>query len=212
MYRLVIWDFGGTLVDSYPAVVAAFEAALADFGYREDPETIRALARQSRAICTAALSERFGIDEAALGAAYTAHYRAQPPSAQPPFPGAAALCRRIQAAGGLNVIFTHRSQASLLRLLDAHGMTDLFVELLATEDGVPRKPDPAGLLLLMAHHNAAPEDTLAVGDRPLDIEAGHNAGVTTCFFGEEVPAGLHPDYAVTSYAALEAILFPEEAG
>lgn len=212
MFRFFIWDFGGTLVDSYPAVVEAFGQALADFGYHEDREAIRALARQSRAICTAALSQRFGLDEAALGAAYTAHYRALPPSAQPPFPGVVDLCRRIQAAGGQNAIFTHRSHASLAQLVEAHGMDGLFVELLTTGDGVPRKPDPTGLLLLMERHGAAPEQTLTVGDRPLDVEAGQNAGVATCLFGEEAPAGLQPDYAVASFAELAAILFPGEAG
>jgi FMN phosphatase YigB (HAD superfamily) len=95
-----------------------------------------------------------------------------------------------------------------VQLLEANQMADLFVELLTAEDH-PRKPDPAAFLTLMAHHRMSPAETLAVGDRALDIEAGQNAGVATCFFGEEIPAGLTPNYAVTSYADLEAILFPQ---
>jgi HAD superfamily hydrolase (TIGR01509 family) len=207
VFRFVIWDFDGTLIDAYPAFVESLSAALESFGCHVDPAEIEALARQSLPTCITALSQRCGLEDEALQSAFLAHYQSLPPSAQPPFPGAVALCRRIQNAGGKNVIFTHRRYETLVQLLEAHQMADLFVELLTADDH-PRKPDPAAFFTLMAHHGMSPTETLAVGDRALDIEAGQNAGVATCFFGEEIPVSLTPDYAVASYADLEAILFP----
>jgi HAD superfamily hydrolase (TIGR01509 family) len=208
VFRFFIWDFDGTLIDAYPAFVESLGAALESFGHHEDPAEIEALARQSLPTCIATLSQRFGLEEEVLHSAFLAHYQALPPTAQSPFPGVVALCRQIQDAGGKNAIFTHRRYETLVQLLEVHQMIDLFVELI-TAEGHPRKPDPAAFLDLMARYDVSPAETLAVGDRALDVEAGQNAGVATCFFGEEIPAGLMPDYAVTSYADLEAILFPE---
>ena len=36
----LIWDFDGTLFDSYPHVVGAYLQALADFGRTADPEVL----------------------------------------------------------------------------------------------------------------------------------------------------------------------------
>ena len=47
-------------------------------------------------------------------------------------------------------------------------------------DGVPLKPDPAGLLAMMKELRAEPGETLFVGDSPTDIQTGHNAGLKTC--------------------------------
>jgi HAD superfamily hydrolase (TIGR01509 family) len=207
VFRFIIWDFDGTLIDAYPAFVESLGAAPESFRCHVAPTEIEALARQSLPACIATLCQRCGLEDEVLQAAFIAHYPALPPTAQPPFPGAVALCRRIQDAEGKNAIFTHRRYETLVQLLEAHRMADLFVALLTAEDH-PRKPDPAAFLALMTHHGMSPAETLAVGDRALDIEAGQNAGVATCFFGEEIPAGLTPDYAVTSYADLEAILFP----
>jgi phosphoglycolate phosphatase-like HAD superfamily hydrolase len=211
VFRFFIWDFDGTLIDSYPAFVGSLGAALESFGYHEDSAEIEALARQSLPICIAALSQRFGLEDEALQSAFLTHYQALPPTAQPPFPSVVALCRRIQGAGGRNVIFTHRRYETLVQLLEAHRIDDLFVELLTAEDQPP-KPDPAAFLALMARHEASPEETLALGDRAIDVEAGQNAGVAACYYGEDVPSGLKPDYTVTSYAELEAILFPRQEG
>lgn len=210
MYRFFIWDFDGTLVDSYPGIVQAFSEALADFGCYEDPDEIFALCMHTLSYCAETLSERFGIDHDVLVAAFTTHYVALPPSATPLIPGVMPLCRRIQAAGGQNAIFTHRRRDSMQAVMDVHGMGDAFVDALTVSDGYPAKPDPTGFLELMARHGAAPEETLAIGDRVLDVEAGQNAGVATCYFGPALPDGLTPDYAVTDYAQLAAILFPAD--
>ena len=55
---------------------------------------------------------------------------------------------------------------------------DLRVEdLVCAPDGFPRKPDPAMVLELLRRHDLAPEDVLAVGDRPGDVLAARAAGV-----------------------------------
>ena len=60
-----------------------------------------------------------------------------------------------------------------------------------SEDKLPRKPAPDMLQHLMAKYNLPPEECLMVGDRPLDTEAGVNAGVLSVLLDMEdcFPAG-----------------------
>ena len=53
------------------------------------------------------------------------------------------------------------------------------------EDKLPRKPAPDMLQHLMARYNLPPEECLMVGDRPLDTEAGVNAGVLSVLLDME---------------------------
>jgi HAD superfamily hydrolase (TIGR01509 family) len=210
VYRFFIWDFDGTLVDSYPGIVQAFDEALGDFGCHEDPDEIHALCMNTLSHCAETLCERFEIDQDAFEAAFSAHYSVVPATATPVIPGVMPLCRRIQAAGGQNMVFTHRQRETMEAVMEARGMNDAFVDAQTTRDGYPSKPDPTAFLALMERHGATPDETLAVGDRVLDVEAGQNAGMATCYYGPALPEGCAPDYAVSDYAELEAILFPAD--
>ena len=212
MYRYLIWDFDGTLFDTYPPVVAALCAVLAEANVAVRPARVARLMRHSMSRCVNTLAAEHNLDPDALTAQLEAVNRDIPAEAQPPFEGAARVCRRVIAAGGSNYIVTHRKRASLRRLLAHHGMLRLFADCITADDGYPRKPDPASFLAMMARHNLPPHETLAIGDRLLDIEAGRAAGLHTCLFSTAPLEGVTPDHVVGSYAELEAILFPAGAG
>jgi phosphoglycolate phosphatase-like HAD superfamily hydrolase len=93
------------------------------------------------------------------------------------------VCRLIHSRGGLNLIVTHRRRSGLDRLLTAHRMADLFSDIISHDDGFPRKPDPGAFLTLIARHDLPREETLAVGDRDIDIRAAHAAGLSAALFG-----------------------------
>ena len=50
-------------------------------------------------------------------------------------------------------------------------------DLVCAPDGHPRKPAPDMVLALLARHELGPQECLAVGDRPADVEAAAAAGV-----------------------------------
>jgi HAD superfamily hydrolase (TIGR01509 family) len=199
--RHLIWDVDGTLFDTYPAIVGAFCSALAELGHSSSREQVAELAAISIGHCAEVLAPACGVEPGELLQRFSAHYRAIPPEEQPPFPGAAALCAHIRAQGGLNVIVTHRGRESTKSLLAAHGLSEHFAGIVAGDDGYPRKPDPAAFLAVMAAHGLAPEETLAIGDREIDVLAGRAAGVRTCLFG--TPAeGTAADEVVSDLAGV----------
>ncbi|HEX7350602.1 HAD-IA family hydrolase [Brachybacterium sp.] len=173
--RALIWDLGGTVLDTYPDVDRALATALDPHPGDELLHEVGLLTRVSSSHAISTLSARHRVPEARLRAAYestTQQWRVSPP---PLMDGARELLAAVRAQGGLNLVATHRERESASALLDS---LDLEVDdLVCAPDGYARKPDPEMVDVLLERHRLAPEDCLAVGDRPVDVAAAAAAGV-----------------------------------
>lgn len=205
MFQAVIWDFDGTLVDTYPAIARAVNLALAAFGASVALERVIELSSISLDHCLRELAQEHAAPYAALVAEFERAYQTVTPEEQRPFPGVVEVCQAIQQRGGRNFIVTHRRRASLDRLLATHHMAAYFTDIVAADDGFPRKPDPAALLQLIQRHAIEPRSAIVIGDRELDILAGQRAGLKTCLFRAACP-DLSPDLRIASYQELLKLL------
>jgi phosphoglycolate phosphatase-like HAD superfamily hydrolase len=210
MIRNAIWDFDGTLFDTYPAIGQAFQQALADFGAYAPLSEIEGLARVEMSYCTAELAARFDLDRDDLIRRFAERHSTMPLAGQPPFPGVREVCETIAALGGVNAIVTHRGAESTAGLLAEHGMQALFAEVVTRDDGYPRKPDPAAFLAILRNQHLDARETLAIGDRELDILAGRAAGLLTCLF-RDGPKTVPADIAIRDFKELLAIFDPKDA-
>lgn len=210
MIKYLIWDAGGTLFDTYPAVVEACQTVLSGFGKEAPSEWVMALCKQTISHGIRTLADTFSLDEAAFQQHFRQSYADIGAQYQLPFPGVETVCRYVCEIGGQNFIVTHRSRRSLEALLAAHGMAQYFTDFIAKEDPYPRKPDPAAIEALIARYDLDRSQCLLVGDRDLDIVAGLRAGIRTCFFGAEVYE-TQPDLAITEYVVLHRWLQAENA-
>jgi len=201
LIRNIIWDLDGTLFDTYPAFAKAFKAALNDLGHDAPLDWIESLAKKSMDHCAITLIDKYQLSEEALEQAFDRHYSNTKPAEQPPFPGVIEVCQFICSLGGKNIIVTHRRRRGTLELLAANQMTDYFAGHLTGDDGYPRKPDPAAFEAAIQAHDLMHEETMAVGDRDIDIQAGRAAGVFTCLFGDEGD-GVIADLTVHSFGEL----------
>ncbi|MGB3717310.1 MAG: HAD-IA family hydrolase [Candidatus Promineifilaceae bacterium] len=184
MIKNLIWDFDGTLFDTYPAFTQAFVSALAGYSHSVDETDVLHLARIGLGQCTTELATRYHLSQEDVGKAFQAHYSQIDLEKQVLMPGALDVCKFIASSGGVNVIVTHRGRKSTLALLRAHDVRDLFQDLITADDGFPKKPDPAGIEAIIQRNGLVKDYSLVVGDRELDVEAGSAAGVRTCIFGE----------------------------
>lgn len=201
MIRYLIWDADGTLFNTYPAITDAMHQALETLGGHAPRERVARLCKVSFGHCVQTFSAEQNIDPDAYRAQSDAIYATIPLTAQPPFPGARALCAYICDIGGASFILTHRGRDSLEKLIRLHDLEMLITDAITSDDDFPRKPDPAGLNALIARHHIPREAALLIGDRELDILAAHAAEVRSCFFGDnphEEPA----TFEVTDYATL----------
>ncbi|WP_300083567.1 HAD-IA family hydrolase [Propioniciclava sp.] len=205
MYRNLVWDLGGTLVDTYPALDAAFAAVVARHGHEVAIADVARLTRTSTHAALARLAERFGIDPAEFeraNADLKARWDQTPP---PAMPGAGALLVDVRAAGGLNLVVTHRERSSAEALLAGLGLP--VDDIIATSDGHPRKPDPTMYRLMLARHGLDAAACLAVGDRPIDATAAQAAGIDAALLeSPEAPVEDDARYSVATLDELRPLL------
>jgi HAD superfamily hydrolase (TIGR01509 family) len=206
MYRHIIWDFDGTLLNTYPAINKAFQDALISLGASEDLSYIAELSLISLGHCLKALADKHAVSEEELEAQFHEHYNSMGPETQKPYPGVPDICRAIVQRGGSNFVFTHRGTGSMMRLLKAHRLDEYFEECLSVDQGYPKKPDPQAFLHLIETHGLERDQVLAVGDRELDVKAGQAAGIAACLFVESGDTTISADYTICSYVKLTQIL------
>ncbi|MHB8089400.1 MAG: HAD family hydrolase [Anaerolineaceae bacterium] len=203
MIRNIIWDVDGTLFDTYPAFSYSFQLALKDLGYDMPLDWITQQARISIDFCVKALAERCQVDENIIGVKFDKFYSSTNALDQPPFEDVIEICNFIMESGGKNLIVTHRRAEGLIELLDTFNMRQYFSGWTTADDAYKRKPDPEAFLVSIAKHNLNPGETLAVGDRDIDILAGQAAGLEACLFGDPLP-NCQPDLIVQNFAQLLA--------
>ena len=201
MLRAVIWDFDGTICDTYPAIAGAANAALASFSVATSIDHVVALASISLEYCIRTLAAEFGVPYAQLDTVFREGYQRIDLRDQPPFPGLPALCKRFAESNVLQCIVTHRRRESLLRLLVTYGLESYFTSIIAADDGFPRKPAPDAMAHLLTAFATAPTDALVIGDRDVDILAGQAIGAHTCLFRATFP-GIVPTCTIWDYAEL----------
>jgi phosphoglycolate phosphatase-like HAD superfamily hydrolase len=202
--RNIIWDIDGTLFDTYPAIARAFKRALNELGSDAPLDRIAELARESLGHCATTLAGECQVDLDQLEAAFGEAYDRTGPDEQPPFPGARAICEHICRIAGQNVVVTHRGPKGTAELLSRSGLAALFADRITGADGFPRKPDPGAFHAIIERRGLRRDETMAIGDREIDVAAGRAAGVHTCFFGRD-PA-VAPDVVIDDFADLGRLL------
>ena len=172
---------GGTLIDTYPAVDRMIVDVAARHGARlEFAEAARSTRSSSIAETMTTLAARFGIDRDEFERAYDELKASWREEAPPVMAGAHEAIAAVRAAGGKNVIVTHRDRASAETLL---AKTGLDVDgLISVDDGHARKPDPAMFRLALERYGLDPDETLAVGDRTIDLRGAAAADVSGVLF------------------------------
>lgn len=173
-YRDYVWDLGGTLLDNYASSTTAFVDTLAENGIAAARDDVYAALRVSTAHAVAT----FAPDVPGFLSEYKA---AEAAELEHPvlFDGAREALAAVVDAGGRNFLVSHRDR-QVLQLLDETGIDDYFTEVVTADDGFPRKPDPASIRYLVEKY--ALSDVVAVGDRPIDVEAAVAAGVDAIYF------------------------------
>ena len=174
--RHVFWDFDGTLLDSYPAMVRAFLHAAADFGIAVTEERALSLMKVNLRHCCEVIGQESGVTAGELIAAFRRHEQEELKQGLPPVAGVAEALKQLHGAGVKHYVATHRD-LQCRELLEMAGLARYFTGYVTEEDRLPRKPAPDMLLHLMDRYSLDPARCMMVGDRPLDTEAGMAAGV-----------------------------------
>ena len=174
-----IWDFDGTLFDTYTHTVKILHQLMEEVGKPCDYNVLFSKSRRSlgeaREYCKATDEE------------WAEFYRREgiielEPIALP-YEGTEQTLKMIISNGGKNYIYTHRD-AVTFKYLKKYGWMEYFEGFVTNEHNFPHKPAPDALLYMIREFNLNPEETIMIGDREIDVLSGKNAGIHACLFTE----------------------------
>ena len=182
--RHAFWDFDGTLLDSYPAMVRAFVAGAADHGIAVTEDRALTLMKENLRYCCEVIGGENGVAADELIAAFRRHEQEELQRGLPPVEGISEALKKLHEAGVKHYVATHRD-LQCRELLEKAGLAQYFTGYATSEDKLPRKPAPDMLLHLMDRYHLAAAECVMIGDRPLDTEAGINAGIRSVLLDME---------------------------
>ena len=200
----LIWDFDGTLFDTYPPMCRDLRAAMAALGHDFTVEELLEQFTQSRGKVLAYCAGKTGLTAEQVDGHYRAYVAEHGHPEAHPFPYVVEFLAKFQAAGGRNFVFTHRS-GSVHEYLTREGLTQYFADVVSAGTTFERKPAPAGNLYLMEKHGCDPARTMAVGDRELDILAAKNAGIEACLYTQEKVESA-ADWQIAAFTELDGLV------
>ena len=178
LFKHYIWDFDGTLADSYPHIIRLFADTLAEEGIPVDEERLDRLFYRNFKTAR----EETGISDEAYNRFLRRHHVTGEGEEKPdvvPFPEIDEILRKITAAGGIHYIYTNRNE-TVLYYCRKFGWDGVFRDIITSENDFPMKPAPHALLDLMKRYDLRPEDCVMIGDREIDGLSGVNAGMAGC--------------------------------
>lgn len=176
-----IWDLDGTLLDSYGVIVEAAARTAADEGINDPKDYILKVVKQKS--CTAYMEEigsQCGKTVREVFAQYQKHTHALDDLITV-IDGAKETLERLQEAGAVHFVYTHRGSSSE-PILERLGVLKCFREVVTSMYGFAPKPSGEGVRFLVEKYGLDPEQTWYVGDRTLDVYCAKDAGVKALLF------------------------------
>ncbi len=183
MYRLIVFDLDGTLVDSRRDIAESANALLETCGARPLPEErIGRLVGDGAATLVTRAFAAAGIEcPADALERFLAIYDTRLLKHTRPYPQMPEVLEALGARTPLAVL-TNKPLAATRSILAGLGLARHFdKEAIVGGDGpFPRKPDPGGLRHLVSRAGVPPSAALFVGDSIIDWRAARNASTGVC--------------------------------
>ncbi len=205
-FKNIIWDFDGTLFDTYPTMVKHFRKTFLKFGKKISGKDALSLLKDSFNVALSHYCKEFKLDETKVVEAYMEIKELERKENYSPFRGIKTLCKDLIESGKSNYIFTHRDDTTYI-YLEKQKLSDLFVDVVDVRHISFKKPDPEGINFLIEKHNMNREETIYIGDRKLDVDAAHKAEIKACLFTPTKPSIItNADFIAKSVKELRKIL------
>jgi phosphoglycolate phosphatase len=226
--KLLVFDLDGTLIDSAQDLCNSVNATLAHFNHPplDDAQIAGFIGDGALMLVRRALAEAYGgpVPEDFLQTAYAFfldYYRAHKLDFTYAYDGVLESLAALKALhsqpgtqpGALTrtmAVLTNKPVRPAQDICAALGLAPYFLHIYGGNSFPTKKPNPEGLLALMADSLARPEQTVLIGDSHVDVLTARNAGAWSvgCTFGlsPETLLTAQPDILVDSPAEWTAAL------
>lgn len=174
--RAVMFDFDGTIADSYPAITASVNHVRAHYHLPplREPEVRRHVGRGPVHLLEHTVPGHNPEEGVVL---YRAHHPSVLRSGTKLMPGALETLRTLKERDLLLAVCSNKPRVFTQELLEYLQLAPLIDASLGPEDCPRPKPAPDMLRAALGRLHVAAEEALYVGDMTVDIETARGAGV-----------------------------------
>jgi phosphoglycolate phosphatase len=214
--RVLIFDLDGTLIDSGADLALSVNATLKETGRaRLHHDRIFGYVGQGAArLIEQALGPGATREECEQGLAFfLSYYRAHMLDHTVTYPG---VREGLAALDGMPMaVLTNKPVRFSRQILEGLGLASYFRYIYGGNSFESKKPNPAGMGVLLRDFGAAPKQAMLVGDSEVDVQTARNAGTWCCCvtygLGADQLANNPPDLLVNSLTELAAHLDQQAA-
>ena len=181
MTKLMIFDLDGTLLDTIRDLAEATNHVLAAHGYPTHSTEAyhyfvgngvrtlisRSLPEQAR---TPERIEQFKEEQ-------VAYYHEHMYDHTRPFPGMQQVLAALQGRGIKLAVVSNKVDEAVQQMICDFFPEIRFEHICGQRDGIPHKPDPTMVNLVIAEAGVSKAEVLYFGDSDVDMQTAHNAGV-----------------------------------
>lgn len=213
-YKLVVFDFDGTLVDSASGIWHTANEMARRFGMKQfkKEDVVRTVGTGLRTFINDLFQEQvkqFGMTE--LIKIYDSIYNVNYTKGLKVFKNVRETLRFLYARGIILTIVSNKFKRYLDGINKEIGIYDYFDMTLGSEDVKRMKPDPWGVLYLIKKYGLKKSDVLFVGDSQYDVLTAKRAGVDCAFLeygyaDMKMVNKLKPEYRLHDFKKLEMII------
>jgi phosphoglycolate phosphatase len=181
LQSLIAFDLDGTLIDSHRDLAESANQLIVELGGSPQPEdAIGRMVGEGAALLVKRALHAAGLDHPSFALSrFLEIYDTRLVNHTRVYDGILEVLHQARHHARLGVL-TNKPLVPTKKLLDAFALGDLFESVIGGDGPYPRKPNPEGLLAMMASTGAARERTLMVGDSGIDYETAQRASVRCC--------------------------------
>lgn len=206
MIRCCIFDLDGTLLNTLDALTYTTNLVMGQFGYAPvDQDHVKQFVGDGyrllmeRALRYCGDQELIHYEESLN--IYTELFAKHSMYHVRPYEGITELLEKLKAKGIKIAVLSNKPHPRTVENIEAVFGPGYFDYVAGEQPGVPRKPDPAGVKLILDKFDRKPEECLYFGDTNTDMKTGLGAGLVTVgvtwgFRGREELESFHPQFIV----------------
>lgn len=173
-----IFDLDGTLLNTLPDLVRLTNMALAEQGFppRSTEEVHSYIGGGVRALMRQAVPQ--GSSQEAIDRAFARWkvlHELYDDQLTVPYPDVPQALRALKAGGAKLAVLSNKFDEGVQQVIGRF-LPGMFEVAHGEGPEIPRKPDPAGLLLTMDELGADSQRTAYIGDSPVDVVVAHRVG------------------------------------
>ena len=182
MYRCVIFDLDGTLLNTLDDLADAGNYALKQLGFHtHEVEKYKyfvgnGIPKLIQRILPADSSTDLQDKAHRL---FSEYYSAHSTDKTKPYIGICSLLTKLKSDGVKTGVATNKDHGFSERLVRTF-FDDMICIVCGRKEGTPKKPDPFSVNYIMEQLGTDKRETLYVGDSNVDMETANNAGLAAC--------------------------------